>query len=289
MDDYVAGYPIDLRTPQQRTRDGRSTTGDFEYAAARVMARLLGDRVYLQDDNRQQAMPDVRIEHANGTAAYGEITMDIEAPYSAMLTEIRRRAAIQANVGRYWWVTINGNAKVKMLEQILPDALRALEASGDVFLIVVADQHLDTHANPTVRRLAAAGVVELASRPLWDGETGTIQLCPQGTGGPGELDWTVFGDWLTTWLTDPRRDGKRAKLMGTGADERHLFAGLSYTTPWPVFYALDNDNWRQIPDRDPTLPAEITHLWMWNYPTGRCIAWFPDRGWFEPMFHWSAA
>ncbi|MBM9506825.1 hypothetical protein [Actinacidiphila acididurans] len=57
-DDWQPGYPIDLRTPEQRDKASTNhVSPDFEYQIGRVLARYTGVRVYLQDDNRAQKRP----------------------------------------------------------------------------------------------------------------------------------------------------------------------------------------------------------------------------------------
>jgi len=41
--------------------------------AARVVARLTGETVTLQDDNSVDGMPDLRIDYGDGRVAYGEV------------------------------------------------------------------------------------------------------------------------------------------------------------------------------------------------------------------------
>jgi hypothetical protein len=63
------GYPVDLRTDGQRWRAFNGFAGDFEYAAARVIARLTGERVITQDDNSSPGIADIRIEYEERPAA----------------------------------------------------------------------------------------------------------------------------------------------------------------------------------------------------------------------------
>lgn len=62
--------------------------------------------------------------------------------------------------------------------------------------------------------------------------------------------------------------------------------GVSYSSPGEVFFALAIDE-RTLPSEAPALPAEITHLWLMNPSGDRCIAWFPDRGWFDVARNWA--
>lgn len=81
----------------------------------------------------------------------------------------------------------------------------------------------------------------------------------------------------------------RAKLKATGAEERHLFLGATMSSNWSLNYWL-SEYCVDLPDRQPDLPEEITHLWIWSVVAGRrVLAWFPDLGWFDPSQNWATA
>ncbi|WP_435233172.1 hypothetical protein [Micromonospora aurantiaca (nom. illeg.)] len=288
MRQFTPGYPDDLRSERTRVRAWSSYEGDFEGAAARVVARLTGEHVVLQDDGRADAIPDLRIEYRDGRTAYGEITQDLDEAYAALGSEVLKRQFQMAapTLGRVWWITLAASARVGRLERSLPPILEKLDASGDTFEIAVFDQRLEQHRNADVRLLAAAGVVRLASRRILAAETPVIHVAAEGVGGPAELDWASFGDYLASFVRDERRLDVRRKLAITGSDERHAFIGFSFSTPWRAWHALD-EGYSELPTEPPHLPKEITHLWVWAYPLGRCIAWFPNLGWFDPRSRWT--
>ncbi|WP_433051123.1 hypothetical protein [Dactylosporangium sp. CS-033363] len=288
MTDFIPGQPEDRRLPAQVARASASYVGDFELAAARVIARLTGELVILQDDNSKRRMADIQIAYAGRTPGYAEVTLDLDESYAAMASEVRKRAfQVKApSLGRVWWVTLSSGAAVKTQEKTLARNLGLLAAAGDLFEIVATDQNLGEHSNPLIRQLFETGVVHLASRATIGDEVGFIHILPEGTGGPVGIDWEAFDAYIAEFLANPRRKDVLEKLAATDAAERHAFVGLSFNTPWNVFHALDRD-YRELPTNDPRLPPEITHLWLWSYPLGRCLAWFPDRGWFNPQYHWA--
>ena len=70
---YRPGYPVDLRRTDQISRKPLGPVGDFEVAAGRVVARLTGEPVYLQDDGSRDAMVDIRIDYRDRAAGYVEV------------------------------------------------------------------------------------------------------------------------------------------------------------------------------------------------------------------------
>ncbi|MGL5827385.1 MAG: hypothetical protein ACRCYU_21640, partial [Nocardioides sp.] len=70
---WQPGYPLDIRGDAIRSRDRGGPYGDVEYGAGRIIARATGEQVFLQDDNRQQRTPDLRIAYADGRHGIGEV------------------------------------------------------------------------------------------------------------------------------------------------------------------------------------------------------------------------
>ena len=108
IQDFTPGYPIDLRSPERRRRWAEGAVGDFEGMAARVVARLTGERVVIQDDSTQPAMADIRIDYADKPAAYVEVVVDIEGSYAAMESRIWRHAPSMP-ADRCWQVNVSGS------------------------------------------------------------------------------------------------------------------------------------------------------------------------------------
>lgn len=287
MNDYRPGYPIDLRPERMRSRAERSALGDFEFAAARVVARCTGHRVVIQDDNSVDGMVDIRIEPLNAsTPAYLEVVIDIESRHAAMTNHLRGFQQISApELGRVWHVTVSPLARMKRLRQQLVGKLQGLHAEGVFFDTPQGEIDLAGHPSSRVRELAALGVLELASGRPRDGSKGRVLVWGQGTGGPDFQDWDAFNRWLETYLHHPGQADVRRKLAATGSPERHVFVGMSFTTEWLAYHALSR-SYCGLPPAPPQLPSEITHVWVWSGPPGRCVAWFPDRGWFEPGRNW---
>ncbi|MET9275508.1 hypothetical protein [Kribbella sp. NPDC003557] len=284
MKDYRPGYPIDERIPDQRARMEKGHLGDVELAAARVVARFTGERVVVQDDNSRAGMVDLRIDYADRPPAYVEVVTDIDQQYSRMVSGVRQHQKLPAaRLGRIWYVTMGASANVNRLVRSLVSRLEVFQAADQLFDTVQAQATFSQNEHPDVRRLAADGVIELASAPAKDGE---VRIYADGAGGPVGQDWAHLDDWLHEYLHHAERADVRAKLAATHAAERHVFVGMSFSTAWGAYHALSS-RYSNLPELAPRLPSEVTHVWIWPWPIGRCLAWFPDRGWFEPGRHWA--
>lgn len=284
--DLRPGYPIDARQAQRVAKLQRTPVGDFEYMAARVVARLFAERVILQDDGSRPGMPDICIEYAGQPPGYVEVWTDIESKYAETWALLEKRQdglpyVVEApHLRRAWQVTI-GAAHLGRLEAEMEHLLAQLESAGEAFGLVATLHVLKSNPNPSVQRLLELGVVMLGSGPS---DTGMIRVGPAGIHGPAIHTWGPALDWIEqtlVGLTDVRR-----KLTMTKADERHVFLGATYTSPSSVFFGLCFDV-QTLPGEPPRLPPEITHLWLMNaQSTQRCVAWFPGHGWLDTMRHW---
>jgi hypothetical protein len=273
VDDYFApGYPTDLRPEVQRIKKALSTTGDFEFHAARVIARYTGEHVIIQDDGSQNSMPDFLINYRNKPAGYGEAVIDIDPRYAAMSQRISQEESIPA--ARTWWVNCTGaSPKLKDFRPKLVELLGQLTSAP----------------SPEIRQKLAD--MRLRVQGPWSAPTGrpnVIHLLPEGVTGQAIPNWDAFLQWIADFLTCDRTGDVRRKLAATRAAERHAFIAASFTTPGDAYFALGDEGHAQLPPRRPRLPPEITHLWAWSVPgIGRCLAWFPHTGWIDPAEHWA--
>lgn len=291
--DYQPGYPIDLRRADQVASALKSPNRDFEQAAARVVARLTGERVVLQDDGSRDRMPDIRIEYTGSDPGYVEVWTDTDPGYARTWSRLTGRGQQMpaelpsSTLRRNWFVTVSATCELRYLDQQLEPLLARLEADGQVFECVEGEESLRLDPSATVARLLDLGVVELSSVPSGPGQQAVSRLYTTGIVGPIVIRWPVVLDWISDTLASPRFADVRTKLDLTGADQRHVFIGVTFTSPGDVYFALDLRE-HSLPPDPPTLPNEITHLWLMHAPfPDRCLVWSPDRGWFDPVWHWA--
>jgi hypothetical protein len=168
--------------------------------------------------------------------------------------------------------------------------LGELERAGLTPRVFAGRQELVNSDNAHLRRLAAFGVADLDSRPRagagTEREPGKVLMFVAGASGPTQVEEIAFITWLNELLTSGPLESKRRKLARTQASERHLFVGTSYTTSWAGFLPLAADQ-TIVPEMAPSLPTEITHLWLMPFQTpGRCLVWYPNLGWRDAQRHW---
>lgn len=271
-------------------RRAASPLGDFEAIAARVIARLTGGRVVIQDDGSADRMPDIRIEHRCLRPTFVEVWTDTNPSYAAMYSSLMKAGnglpleLTMPGLVRVWWVVISGSANVVRLRAELGPLLAELEREGLTFERTGEVERSD---DPRLKELSCRGVVRVSSRPRLEGEPGTIRLLPNGISGSPTIAWDSVVDWLGRTMFSARFDDVRSKLAATGAGARHAFVGPTFSSPSDVFFALGAFE-ESLPHDPPDLPPEITHLWLMRVsPPGRCLAWFPSVGWFDVSRRWA--
>lgn len=287
---YQQGYPVDRRRRNAPRIDG--PVGDFEWKAGRVVARHLGECVVLQDDGSQGSMVDIRIEYRDREPGYVEVVTDIDPDYAAMQDWLKKLGKTakgyvvpptlkMARLQRAWDVTVSPQAyrHRRDLMRELESLLMRLESDGKSFQHVARIGTVLSRGHQALDRLTDLGAVMLASAPAVNG---SASLLPDGIIGPENESFEAFAGWVSRRLAE--LVDVRQKLSATRSPERHIFVGTTFTSPPHVYFA------RLAGDRlpEPVLPAEITHVWVWNVEAGETVlAWFPDRGWFAPSAEWA--
>jgi hypothetical protein len=180
---------------------------------------------------------------------------------------------------RVWFLRVTNVCQVKGL----PEAAPRLLANFGAYL-PLTEQALA----PLTPELAALGVEESSFRPRRPGEVGAALIYPAGMEGPVEPAWTALLDWIRDRWNSAAWEDVRQKLAPGDGIERHLFVGAGSATPAAVYFTLDKDHRRELPSKPPQLPAEVTHLWVWQVTrTGRCLLWANDQGWLDPSNSWA--
>ena len=288
---FVPGYPVDQRRPTQIYTAAQGPFGDFEGKAARVVARLTGERVTLQDDNRSPRTPDLRIDYSDGRVGIGEVVIDTDPRHAQSYEEIRRSGfaiPVEPALRRAWSVNVSAACSLKRLRTNLPPLLAALEAEGVLLEHFMVAEQLQAHPHPVLRQIVQLGVVHINSWPTAGDRTDQVRVTPEGMGGPVVVPWDEFARDLDSILAPCRWPDVERKLATPGI-ERHLFIGVSHSSSWALNWALYYDQTELPPDETvPRLPGLATHLWLMGTPVGhRCLAWFPDRGWFNVADRWA--
>ncbi len=255
--------------------------------AIRCISESLGVEVTVHDDGSTQGMHDLNILYQDRPPGAVEVTAAADqVMIETWILATRGGRWIVEGIAGGWAVSHEKDANVKRLRAELPDFLRELEAQG----VRAVDPETWWEPGPHDERAKALGI-----RHLFQGGTsfpGSVYLLPQPeaerTGGAVPTDGAPLLDWLAEWLARPDQVHNLEKLARSGADERHLFLILPgfAEARFAVTDLLMRDG-AALPDADPELPPEVTHVWaVSTWTSGSGMRWTPGEGWqrFDKQF-----
>jgi hypothetical protein len=276
----VLGYPDDLRTHDQRRRAAESILGDVEASAARVVARLLGEAVVLQDDNSEPHTPDIRIHYADGRTGYVEVVSDIDPRYAEAWEQIVRRGFnLPADgLSKRWFITLSPDGRFSRIDRELPRLLSSVEE---------ASVEHPSFSQCDLEVLRSLGVVDAVWFESSRAAPPLLRISLIGATGPADVPPDWFSEALDQTIASGRIADVWPKLANAvDADEWHVFLVPTASSRWPLYHMLRPDSCH-LPIAQPTLPEPVTGLWLMNCPLAvRCLRWSPTAGWLDTREHW---
>lgn len=281
----------------------RPEEGLLERLARRIVAEHLDVQVERFDDGTAPRQPDGLIQLADATTAPLEVVSDHDVAYNRLSDALKRQGStigLPADEAS-WYISIRHNANLKRIRELAPALLRSLPAGDLREGVVPADTWAagQDHADQ-LEALATLGVAYLAAIP---DHHGAIVIRTNG--------WSTWDDaidmlpWIARVLE--REHDVSTKLGEHGGLQRHAFIWATIGSAYAVTEALtaadapplDRAPGPEIDEDlleavfgpfddvdepailgDPTLPSEITHLWIASTLSRRhAFHWSPDGGW----------
>lgn len=248
--------------------------------AREIIAHALGVPVVQHDDGSRERMHDLDILLGNGVRAAVEVTAAADGEAIALWNLLNGRGArwIEPTLVGGWLVTLAPSARAKRVRQELPALLQALEASGV--------REVRTLGDSTSGVALAARLLDVVAMRQSDTQYPgsiyiTLELPIERTGGFVAATGDALAEWAGDFLRDDERADVRDKLRRSAAHERHavlIVPGFTVARFGVVDLLMRDD--APLPEADPALPAEVTHVWaLSTWSTGRGMRWSPDQGW----------
>lgn len=251
-----------------------------ERLAMKVIGSVLpGAVVALHDDNSSAGLFDLTLTYPDGLSAAVEVTTATDGVITAQWEAIRRPSArwIDGSLVGGWRVCLRPGIDIRRVRSQLPHLLRRLEADGTTMVIVDGSCRGEHHE--AARRIGATY--------LFQSETDhpgsiypDIELPLDRSGGWEQPTVNAIAEWIGEFLRAPEQEDNLRKLAISTRTERHLFVILhTFTTaPFTVSGPLMFDDQR-VPVVAPSLPGQVTHLWMMSAWSSGGIRWDPTTGW----------
>lgn len=254
--------------------------GEEAWAAAVISRELGGVEVRIHDDGSQAGMHDLDILYSVDRSGAVEVTTATD-PGSTELWRLINPPGfpwIEPGLRGGWFLTLSPTASARRLRAELPSLLADLEASGVAEFSGAGDWR--ARSDDRAERLRIVhGAQGGTSRP--GSIYFTIELPLEQSGGAVPETGDPVAAWVSEWTKDPVRSDNLSKLGRSHCQERHLVVilrGFS-GTPFGVAGLLMRDG-APLPEIDPELPAEVTHLWVWSgWNSGDVFRWTRQLGW----------
>lgn len=244
-----------------------------------MVEAALGLPVSQHDDGSMPGMHDLSIHHRDGSVGAVEVTAAAHPQSIALwkLVNDRDDRWIVPNLQGAWIVALHPRARARRLQAELPALLLAMERTG-----VTECHHPRSDRSGIEATAADLGIADLHHSATTD-FPGAIYLTIEDDidrrAGWSDASPAATVRWVGEFLASHAVADVRQKLARSGAAERHAFLVVpGFTTaPFGVVNLLMGHG---VPGEPPTLPGEITHVWLvgtWNIGTG--WRWDPGAGW----------
>lgn len=243
---------------------------DKAEAAAKVILQTLIPGAIMRYRNNQSAGEyDFDLEYATGASVPVEVTMSTDEMLEAKIAEIIRSKrggfVRRQKCQQDWWIHPMRHAPIKKIRTKIETYLVAIEAEG----LRSFNSFIDASDSPAVNAIFTDLAIEGGSVTKW--KSPAIGIATPGGGGlvnPLLINKAVEREAF--------KDDNRRKLGSAKKSEKHLFVYLMPTEH--VVWVAVRDG--ELPPSGPTLPPEITHVWLATWIGHGCwhTVWLAQEG-----------
>lgn len=249
--------------------------GEAELNLPEIMARdivsaVLGLELAQRDRLTHEGLHDFDILSPNGLVPLEVKTAtdhDLRRLYAGFL---KHGTEVPASGTCDWQLNLRGTADIRRLlkeQERLRLSLKALEEHGLTFL----PRRPRTPEEESVMEIFEEVFPEVEAAWGWAYPRDTPKIHFVPASGGGAIGPEAVNSYLSQFLGDLSGRGALQKLMRLPSDRRHLFVWLESTLP--VFWMSFCED--ELPPGRPTLPPEVTDVWLAGYCRGVQIqAWY---------------
>jgi len=249
----------------------------IEIAAVEVVKKWVANEGIVTDTGIGHG-PDFLISYEDGTTAVGEIGWHEDPTVAAAWNALKKRPRhhwcdLPPGAG-YWSLMISHRCNINRLERELSSLIAILDDSG----IEKLDMYDSFPRNVAANLARSLGIIHL--RKVGVDRDEAFYLF-EGTGGVVPQDPNEIVPWIDELLVSNDYQDSWKKLLPLQADEKHIFIVGGSRTPFGISELLKKLH-ESIPYQSPSLPGDITHLWLSGiYRPAISIMWSKKTGWIR--------
>ncbi|WP_156251958.1 hypothetical protein [Pseudactinotalea terrae] len=256
-----------------------------ERFVAVAVARATGARPQAWDVDGRQGAVDALLHYGDGRTGALEVTSHAGSGVEQTYSLLGQADFGWPLPGRWWWSANVGDAHDLPRFSDCYEAVILLCEAHDVPHPELLPWHV-LDREPDARWLAWETDSSLIGHPSVpairaDGERSKMMITPAGSG--GVLDESLQGlpAAVEQLLEVPHISRRLAKVLTFDADEHHLAVALRQgAIPDPLYMVMMFEP-KGLPDRDPTVPDGISHLWLLTGSGVSLIGWAAGSGWTD--------
>lgn len=257
--------------------------------AGRCIEAALDGVEVVQYDFGGDSQFDLAIQRDGVMIGAVEVTAVVDAPVTAAWKLLNPGGRwIEPGLCGGWIVSVDPEARARVLKKDLPALLASLESAGVTHVRVRSSSPLRSFE----RAASRLGIVAAFQGPTaFPGSIyPSVEQDHNKRVGVVADTSDALADWLGPWIRDPVRADNLKKLRRSTCQERHLFIvfpGFA-DAPFSVSSILMRAD-SPLPTRAPELPDGLTHIWAAStWDSGCGMRWSPASGWqqFDTTPRW---
>jgi hypothetical protein len=233
-----------------------------EELARRAVASYLGVQVRRFEDGTSNGQVDALIEVGDGYPL--EVVAEHDVVYRRLWAALNKYGhVVELGLSHDWYIRLTRSARVREIHRVILEELPPPETALNISGVM---------PSPTLTKL---GVRAVSASPNAKHNGALFFMGPIWMGSGG-VD--VLGEWASRFLNS--QPDVSEKLSRHGGAETHAFVWATLGSDFGAESQMSGDG--PEPNRPPTLPAGITHLWVGSTTRGReVLHWSPTSGWIH--------
>ncbi len=235
----------------------KKTRNNAEEFAKEIIERVLNKEVFINDDNTQPGMYDLRIGEIDAPEYAIECISSADPVFTETWNVGPAKGSFYCKVQGDWTIEIETNAIIKSINKKIEKLLQEME-NAKIFQI--STKKLQNYYYDEILKRLKISFVNCYRK----NGTGKIILTMSGGGGGVDYRGNSISPWIEEFITKEKNKDVIDKLQKSNAKYRHIFVFVALTQKkedWGIISYL-TDDFKYLPSEVPKLPDSINGIWI---------------------------